>query len=1046
MDKNEIRKEMELEQQRTNCKQCCTKIDQSLGKFDLRSGERAIWELIQNARDVAKGNSDSDKKAYIKITLTPSEFVFAHRGCPFTTETLRALVMQVSSESKEDDDTVGQYGTGFVTTHKFGRKVHVTGSLDMGKFIPGTYADINRFEIDRTYQDMTEFIDKVAKQIIAVNDYADANLTTTCREWTKLSYDLSSAEGASEAASDAITAAIAVMPYVMTINKRIVSVELENQLTGDVYQFEKAQLPDEAGLKVMAVTFTHNGVVKEEKIYYLESEDGEDIAILPLSSPTTAKSLAGIPKLFVFFPLLGTEDFGIDAVFHSKRFYPVEERNGLHLPESNTNNRLKYEQNVRVLDSMSKMVQNYYRLHADEITGWMDVAALSIDCEHHKENITRDYFCKLKESWSSFYRSLPIVDLHGSRVSVAGSNVRFFAPSIVEDIENEAEGEHRFDAIYNTAKLFYPIVSRNKIVSWSKVVASWGNSDASLIEVNDIAKSVAASEDVPMETLFAFDAYLKDKDLLSLFAKYTLIPNRDGKKKSMSELRDARSIPIWLGEFSKMLAAEKVETFADDSFAHLVKLTSFSRNELRDAITNSLKRLRQQYLDRGIVYEDSIRENLLKLSSIFATETASMVRRNAIGIIAEHMGQEVSVRNLPPIDSNEPDIAELPFKHLVECMLIEISQSDSTWVNNNLDYVEALHLSLSPWAEYYNRNTKEGLCTKYGAFPNCNGMPCMARELENGETNLEILASLYHDVTGEDLHERLVDYRFATCYDFTPLSPKALATEIETSLEEVDFRHHAVLDIINNLKDDSVWGQWFPRIAAKKAELFLGQVKDDCKESIFKLMKVNDSAKLSKLAELADLDDIDEILERVRRDLIESRNKEADFNFKLSLGKYVEELIHRELSTLISGQNITVETEQYGCDLSICKNGKPIYFIEVKSRWSADKSVIMSALQLQTSVEEAENYALCYVDMSTFGFPKNNEHHYPELEELIPHIKALPNIGLLNREIAAIVEGKDSRPVYIGGDYKCVVPQKTIQTHGISLASMVEDILTKIRQ
>ena len=192
MDNNEIRKQMELEQKRAFCKQSCTKIDQGLDKLDPRSGERAIWELFQNARDLARTDTNGDKTAHIKITLTSSEFIFAHQGQPFDHDSLTSLVMQVSSRGKENDDTVGQYGTGFLTTHVFGRKLYVSGSLDMGKYTAGTYADINRFVIDRTYDNITEFVDKVAHQLLAVNDFADAPKINSCRQWTELCYELSS--------------------------------------------------------------------------------------------------------------------------------------------------------------------------------------------------------------------------------------------------------------------------------------------------------------------------------------------------------------------------------------------------------------------------------------------------------------------------------------------------------------------------------------------------------------------------------------------------------------------------------------------------------------------------------------------------------------------------------------------------------------------------------------------------------------------------------------------------------------------------------------
>lgn len=1036
---------MLLDQQRAFCKQSCTKIDQGLGRLDLRSGERAIWELFQNARDLAQTNDAGNKEAHIKITLTPTEFIFAHQGKAFDHDSLTSLVMQVSSQGKENEETVGQYGTGFLTTHVFGRKLYVSGSLDMGKYEDGTFADIDRFVIDRTYGNITEFVDKVAHQLVAVNDFADAPKSSNCRQWTEICYDLSSMEGAAETAAAAILSSIDVIPYVMTINKPIVDVIMENQLTGDTYSFVKNQLPDEDGLKVMQVSLMHNGIVREQRIYYLESTDGEDIAILPLETPTKAKSLRGIAKLFVFFPLLGTEEFGMEAIFHSKKFIPEEARDGLHLPVSNPVVRAKYEQNVRVLNSLTEMVHNYYRVHAENIYNWVNIAGVTFDSMHHKENITKEFFHKYKNQWISFYQTLPIVNLNGDRVSVNGSSVRFFSQEIVSDIEsNQEDSSNVFKSIYDAAVLRNQLVERGEILKWSKVIASWDSEHSSLLTVDNIAKSLSQTESVPADVLRAFGAYISRKGLLALFNTYSLIPNRDGIKMKATELHDASTIPYWLGEISKNLAAEKINTFADDSFVSIVSMTKFTRNDLRDTISSRLRTLRQDYLEKGKIYDVVIIHDLLKLSSVFPTESSFAIRRNTIQTIGKYLNTEIQSRLLSPLDSNERDIAELPFKHLVENTLLEISQQNSTWVESHIDYILDLHSRLSNWAEYYNRNNQDGLCVKYGALPNRNGKPCLARDLEKGDDIQEDLSCLYQEVMESDLNERLVDERFESFCDFPELSGKKVAAEIESKLEENNFCHSAVLDIINNLSNDSSWEQLFPHIAAKKAELFLNQVHADCKESIFKLMKVNDPTILEQLAELADDVNLDEIISKGRSAMIEKKNREADFNFKLELGKYVEGMIKQHISATMTDTGITVEQEQYGCDLCICKNGNPIYYIEVKSRWGISQYVMMSPLQIHMSVKESANYSLCCVDMSHCGLSEDDEHQYPSLEEVLPNIKILTDIGSINGEISSVARGEDNRLVSIGGDYKCVVPQNTIHSKGKDFYALIDDIISKL--
>ena len=220
----------------------------------------------------------------------------------------------------------------------------------------------------------------------------------------------------------------------------------------------------------------------------------------------------------------------------------------------------------------------------------------------------------------------------------------------------------------------------------------------------------------------------------------------------------------------------------------------------------------------------------------------------------------------------------------------------------------------------------------------------------------------------------------------------------------------------------------------------MNQVHADCKESIFKLMKVNDPAILEQLAELADEVSLDEIISKGRSAMTEKKNREADFNFKLELGKYVERMIEQYISDTLSNHGITVEQEQYGCDLSICKNGNPIYYIEVKSRWGTNQSVMMSPLQMRMSVEESSNYALCCVDMSHLGLSEDDEHHYPSLIEVLPYIKVLTDIGSINGEISSVALGKDDRLVLIGGDYKCVITQSTIRTKGKNFSELINVI------
>lgn len=102
----EEKKKLARESEPQNIKSHCTRIRDGIRKNGSTSGNRAIWELFQNAGDLSEC-------AEIKITLTNEHLIFAHKGEAFTFDSLCSLVKQVSSQEKEEDTKVGQYGTVF---------------------------------------------------------------------------------------------------------------------------------------------------------------------------------------------------------------------------------------------------------------------------------------------------------------------------------------------------------------------------------------------------------------------------------------------------------------------------------------------------------------------------------------------------------------------------------------------------------------------------------------------------------------------------------------------------------------------------------------------------------------------------------------------------------------------------------------------------------------------------------------------------------------------------------------------------------------------
>lgn len=1052
MEEQSLRKYLDQKDYRSSCKRFCDDIEQRLDKVTSSMADRAIWELFQNAGDVAQ-DSPSGKKAHIRMTLTPDEFIFAHKGKPFTFDTLMSLVKQVSSESKEtDEDATGQYGTGFVTTHSFGKVIYIYSSLEQ-PLVTGKYIDIDKFELNRLYSNRTEFYDTMANQMAEVKELAmSSDVTDAPREWTELHYQLNTAIGGNghEKARRALTAAVKTLPFLMTINPRICDVEIVNQIDSDAIRFQATNCEDEDGLKVMQITVEHNGNLTYEKIYYLATENNEDVVILPLASPTTARSLDGMAKLFVNYPLLGTEDFGFEFIFHSRGFIPEEERNGLFLPKQDANSPHKYEANVKVLNRLSDMLFRTLENMQMTISNWEEILRLNLDAPIGSDTLLTDFYHDFKQKWVNFYKSLNVVDVEGERRSVASDKVRVFSQGVVGTLAGE---NIKFtDAVYEGAQSIGKLPAKDLILSWSNVIATWLPSDAScFITVEQLAEKLSQGS-FDVLTVLEFDKYLAATGHRNLFDNYTLIPNQSGQWLKKNQLRDASNIPEWLVSMvSKFIPAE-VAKFVDCRFLLLDSFAGYSRKELRDALNGALDECAKNTFRKNVNPHCADQETLKALAGISLVGKSSSdntQRMSTMKVVCGYIGIPYEIKVLAPLDPEEVEIAKIPFKHLVENLLLEISSQSREWVMEHKDYIYSLHLSLSTWSEYYNCNDRKGLAMNYACFPNRLNEPVLARKLRSGVGITERLFEFYKKVIGKELDGSLLAAGFEGFCEFETVDGPGIAKEIEDALAEKSFESDVVLDIIEYLDADkeecAYRAKLFPRISEKKANLFLKQVKPECKEGVFRLMKVDDADKLNQLADLAEECDMDSILRLGRQAIRQRQNEQADFEYKKALGEYVEDMVldqlKNRLQSSLNDTNIRVEVGNVQCgqDLMVLCNDTPVYYIEIKSRWGVNQSVEMSPLQLKTCVQEADHYALCCVNMSGISQKDVEEHVYPEVEKTLEHLSALTNIGQLAKD-AYNASAWQEDTIHIGGGYSCIVPQPVIKREGHSFNNLIEVI------
>lgn len=89
--------------------------------------KRWIWELIQNAKDTIANDPTRDS-VNIKVKIDGDNVVFIHDGNPFTLDARFGLLWKYS-EDKENPESTGRFGTGFLTTHCLSKVVSIESDV-----------------------------------------------------------------------------------------------------------------------------------------------------------------------------------------------------------------------------------------------------------------------------------------------------------------------------------------------------------------------------------------------------------------------------------------------------------------------------------------------------------------------------------------------------------------------------------------------------------------------------------------------------------------------------------------------------------------------------------------------------------------------------------------------------------------------------------------------------------------------------------------------------------------------------------------------------
>lgn len=1054
----------------------CRKIANGIENLDKKSGERAIWELIQNARDMSE-------EARIKISLNDSSLVFSHHGKPFDYMSLRSLVKQDSSKDGNNADLAGQYGTGFMTTHAFSRTVYISGTYEVknSETTVGKVA-IKDFKLDRTKVDTTEGPHEMQMQLNQVEDlYKQIGNPANLDDTTSFRYDLSSDQ--IRVISRQLYSTVIMMPFVLVINGRIKEIEVSDEHSGQHCTLSRGPKNEEAietipgWKKITDVIHIDNGQGRDECVCISLQSDKGDVIILP-PYPDGCKP-ESIPSLFLWFPLLGTENFGVNFIFHSKRFYPVEKRNNIQLPEDCSDEKKKQKGKINrdILVEMMNALFKYYGQEFNAKTLTLETSCVAFPQTSEDEE-TRAFYEEMQKLWNVQIPDWKIIPVEEEFYSVSDPSVKLLRPEFYKNLTEEQKVQFEPTIIKYlrliTPKLLFPT---KDLIRWSETVNGWrcGKDDVFFITVGEVCESIKNNS----EDLYKFLELMQASGNENVMEKYALLPNREGNLRKKSELRNAGFMNDEVYSLVKTLMGKDAEDILDPNFRDICTVGEYKTDDLKKSISEIMKSWRRTL---GADKDDfpMLKENngnlsaLITFCSAFHIENPNNSRSRMMPMIARYFNKEyhpvITIR-FTEQTQDEENFYSSAYNLLLDYTLFCVNEIGQIGNEENVENAENTDNAgkvdkewLLDFLNAYGADTNAERAKRldeYAVLPNRNGNLCFMHKLHKNEGVTEEMAELYISVIGADLNDIWIDPDFEGLIELDTDNPKDIAKQIEETLVE-DMKNEKenrkyekqVRDIILKIggAQNKDWEIWFSQINEKKATYVFSMKEGPAQESLFHIMDIDDG-NLKRLADITKeaKGQIGSILDKIERQQQLEQYERYRFDYLHKIGKHIEDTLRNYIGDEVkvemssnSGELSSTDDIQNGQDIIVSvkssEGWKPIYYVEVKSKWDFEEPAHMSTNQIKRAVQNPDNYALCCVDLRDH----KNELETISKETILDCTKVKMDIGHQLEEmmggILAADERTDDNQIKISG-YLSNMSAKVFET-----GETIDTLLKKIEE
>lgn len=519
---------------------------------------RWIWELLQNARDAS-----GDSQLVVSIQYEGKNLVFQHNGSGFTIEQICHLIYHGSTKAEKQTSTntdvlkpIGQYGSGFLTTHLLSPTIYISGPLDDGT----PFEFCLKREIS-SVKSLTKSMNRAWEEF----GVSKSNETKEPEKWTRFCYPIDDDSDADKVVEKGLAELKKYAPFVMAFNKEFSQISIKSS---------DAEISFENSPNKELKNFLWEVTVKKcenDNKYLLSRGEIASVAVPLAAMGENSRKFMPIedaPKIFVGFPLVGTENFNFPAIINSFAFTPTDGRDAIYLWSGDKE---KNEKNQQGVEEACALLIHLIEFAATSKPAWRDIYVLAtVPKIFDQQYVNRDKLEKcIKENIVEKIRHTP---------SVVNN---FGKPMHPEDATFPlAKSREDVDILWNLLNAWceyrekLPI--REEAYGWCSALESWagiyGESPSTLDEAMDIQKlakiihekvdkkgkikyltKLLIDDVCPIEWLNKLHGYLKRNGLHHEVLEYRIVPNQYNGLDTISNLCHDQDIDDVLKDIAMLL-------------------------------------------------------------------------------------------------------------------------------------------------------------------------------------------------------------------------------------------------------------------------------------------------------------------------------------------------------------------------------------------------------------------------------------------------------------------------------------------------------------